>query len=181
MPRTLTLYRFTERLPEHKQKIYLFQVREWDQWVTVDPVAVTFEREPEPLLVADEWVSGLDQESYWCPMTDVESLGKREVAVNEKTCPECKGKCCRNYDTSYRVVHLGAEIGGHVCDYCLDGSKIEESTFSDAHARKALGNLLAVIHGDGGHTIDRLGWEEACKTAEAKVVEMFSARDRVKS
>ena len=75
MPRTLTLYRFTERLPEHKQKIYLFQVREWDQWVTVDPVAVTFEREPEPLLVADEWVSGLDHESYWCPLIDVEALG----------------------------------------------------------------------------------------------------------
>ena len=49
------------------------------------------------------------------------------------------------------------------------------------HAREALGNLLAVIHGDGGHTINRLGWEEACKTAEAKVVEMFRARDRVKS
>ena len=44
--------------------------------------------------------------------------------------------------------------------------------FTDADARLALGNLLAVIHRDGGHTIDRLGWRQACTIAESIVVQL---------
>lgn len=36
-------------------------------------------------------------------------------------CPECKGKCCRDTDYGYRVVHMGAEVYSHWCDYCHDG------------------------------------------------------------
>ena len=49
---------------------------------------------------------------------------------------------------------------------------------TDAEAKTALGNLLAVIHGDGGQAINRLGWAEACRQAEALVVEHFHSRHR---
>jgi len=37
---------------------------------------------------------------------------------------------------------------------------------SEARLRGLLGNLLAVIHGDGGHYIEEHGWEKACADAE---------------
>lgn len=49
---------------------------------------------------------------------------------------------------------------------------------TQAEAKTALGNLLAVIHGDGGHAVNRLGWAEACRQAEALVVEHFHSRHR---
>lgn len=49
---------------------------------------------------------------------------------------------------------------------------------TDAEAKTALGNLLAVIHGDGGQAINRLGWAEACRQAEVLVVEHFHSRQR---
>ncbi len=36
--------------------------------------------------------------------------------------------------------------------------------------RELLGNLLAVIHKDGGHCIQELGWERACKEAEELIL-----------
>ena len=36
--------------------------------------------------------------------------------------------------------------------------------------RLLLGNLLARIHGDGGHYVETHGWEQACTDAEALVV-----------
>ena len=38
-------------------------------------------------------------------------------------CPTCKGRCCRNIDVGYRVVHMGAEVYTHDCDDCCDGIK----------------------------------------------------------
>jgi hypothetical protein len=37
-------------------------------------------------------------------------------------CPTCKGKCCRDTDYGYRVVHMGAEVYMHDCEYCKDGN-----------------------------------------------------------
>ena len=42
-------------------------------------------------------------------------------------------------------------------------------------ARQALGNLLARIHRDGGHRIDRVGWDAAAREADALVVGMLDA------
>ena len=38
-------------------------------------------------------------------------------------CPSCKGKCCRDFDSGYRVKHMAAEDFGHWCEYCDDGTK----------------------------------------------------------
>ena len=38
-------------------------------------------------------------------------------------CPHCKGKCCRDIDFGYRVVHMGAQCYMHECDYCEDGTE----------------------------------------------------------
>ena len=38
-------------------------------------------------------------------------------------CPSCKGKCCRDFDSGYRVKHMAAENFGHWCEYCDDGTK----------------------------------------------------------
>ena len=45
----------------------------------------------------------------------------------------------------------------------------------DFDASHALGNLLARIHGDGGHYIDKHGWHKACADGEKRVVEKFHA------
>ena len=36
-------------------------------------------------------------------------------------CPVCKGKCCRDNDFGYRVVHMGSESYEHWCEHCYDG------------------------------------------------------------
>lgn len=43
----------------------------------------------------------------------------------DNQCPHCKGKCCRDIDFGYRVVHMGAQCYMHECDYCED--ETEES------------------------------------------------------
>lgn len=42
---------------------------------------------------------------------------------------------------------------------------------------RAHGNLLAVIHRDGGHHVDRVGWKQAAKDAERVVIAL---RERVR-
>jgi hypothetical protein len=42
-------------------------------------------------------------------------------------CPQCKGKCCRNIDSGYRVLHMAAQVYMHDCDYCDDGSAIMDN------------------------------------------------------
>lgn len=42
-----------------------------------------------------------------------------------------------------------------------------------------LGNLLARIHGDGGHYITEHGWEKAEADADAKVVDKFAEREEL--
>lgn len=37
---------------------------------------------------------------------------------------------------------------------------------------QAVGNLLAVIHGDGGHYLAKVGLEQACIDAEAVVTQL---------
>lgn len=62
----------------------------------------------------------------------------------------------------------------HMEDACQAWATLTSPStpFTDADARRALGNLLAVIHGDGGHAIDRLGWRQACAMAESIVVQL---------
>ena len=38
------------------------------------------------------------------------------------------------------------------------------------------GNLLAVLHGDGGHHIDRVGWEQACLDGRSVYHKLLRAR-----
>jgi len=38
-------------------------------------------------------------------------------------CPQCKGKCCRNIDSGYRVLHMAAQVYMHDCDFCDDGTE----------------------------------------------------------
>ena len=38
--------------------------------------------------------------------------------------------------------------------------------------RELLGNLLAVIHRDGGHYVEEHGWEQACAEAERRVLRL---------
>ena len=42
--------------------------------------------------------------------------------LEDKGCPHCKGKCCRN-DLNYKVEHMAAEIYTHDCDHCDDGTE----------------------------------------------------------
>jgi len=44
----------------------------------------------------------------------------------------------------------------------------------EARLRQLLGNLLARIHGDGGHYVEEHGWEKACEDAEQLVIERFA-------
>jgi hypothetical protein len=41
------------------------------------------------------------------------------------SCPQCKGKCCRNIDSGYRVLHMAAQVYMHDCDYCDEGTEIK--------------------------------------------------------
>jgi hypothetical protein len=41
-------------------------------------------------------------------------------------------------------------------------------------------NLLAVIHGDGGHYENKYGTEKACADAEKKIYELYNAREMLK-
>lgn len=42
-------------------------------------------------------------------------------------------------------------------------------------------NLLARIHGDGGQHQDRVGFDQGCKDAEDRVVEMMKERDEARA
>lgn len=44
----------------------------------------------------------------------------------------------------------------------------------EARLRALLGDLLAVIHRDGGHYVEEHGWEQACADAERLVVTRFA-------
>jgi hypothetical protein len=44
----------------------------------------------------------------------------------------------------------------------------------DFDYKSALKNLLAMIHGDGGHYVERHGIEKACEDAEEKVAKIFT-------
>lgn len=45
------------------------------------------------------------------------------------------------------------------------------------HARHLLGEVLAVLNGDGGHTIEKLGWDEATKRGLARYYELRKRAD----
>jgi hypothetical protein len=44
-------------------------------------------------------------------------------SIHNNTCPDCKGKCCRDLDLGYKVGHMGAAFYEHTCDACVDGTK----------------------------------------------------------
>ena len=93
------------------------------------------------------------------------------VAVTPEPCPVCKGKCCRDLDLGYRVVHMGAEVYTHDCDDCDDGTYevcgdpepfIRERTYEDGIAegeRRATAAVVAWLNAeaeraDCGHVED---------------------------
>lgn len=54
--------------------------------------------------------------------------------------------------------------------------KVVFDSFKSLETREQqAGNLLAVIHGDGGHYVTEHGWEKACEDAAAK---WYSRYDR---
>lgn len=71
------------------------------------------------------------------------------------------------YDDVADEVDLGAFARGVVRQVELARPLLPE----EARLRQLLGNLLAVIHGDGGHYVEEHGWEKACTEAERLVVE----------
>lgn len=74
------------------------------------------------------------------------------------------------YDEMADDVNLGAFARGVVRQVELARPVLPE----EARLRELLGNLLARIHGDGGHYVEEHGWEKACADAEQLVVERFS-------
>ena len=50
-------------------------------------------------------------------------LYEGECAFRVNACPACRGLCCRNTDFGNPVLHMGAEVYTHECDYCVDGQK----------------------------------------------------------
>ena len=75
-------------------------------------------------------------------------------------CPECKGKCCRDTDYGYRVVHMGAEVYSHWCDYCHDGQvpkpdqRDERVTHLSAERERLIEKLERI------ENLSRLAWEQ---------------------
>lgn len=109
MPKTLTIYRFSEKLPEHRQAILYFDVTpECDGWYDVEPYFVLAERcfvkrdafgmtsisqpykeneeTPEDSqlfvqLVAPKWLTTPNEWSFWCPMSDIRELAQLQDKV----------------------------------------------------------------------------------------------------
>lgn len=71
------------------------------------------------------------------------------------------------YDDVADEVDLGAFARGVVRQVELARLVLPE----EARLRQLLGNLLAVIHRDGGHYVEEHGWDAACTEAERLVVE----------
>lgn len=78
------------------------------------------------------------------------------------------------YDETADDVDLGAFARGVVRQVELARPVLPE----EARLRELLGNLLARIHGDGGHYVEEHGWEQACEDAEQLVVERFAGVGR---
>ena len=56
--------------------------------------------------------------------------------------------------------------------------KFHDATVTERnHARRLLGEVLAVLNGDGGHTIEKLGWDEATKRGLARYYELRKRAD----
>jgi hypothetical protein len=71
-----------------------------------------------------------------------------------------------------------------VCKYREDDTLREEIDHlmeEIDHLNKLLGNLLAVIHGDGGHYQGEVGTEKAAKDAEKIVCDLRAKRDALKA
>ena len=51
---------------------------------------------------------------------------------------------------------------------------LDELKMQRDHARHLLGEVLAVLNGDGGHTVQELGWGEATKRGLARYHDMLA-------
>lgn len=96
---------------------------------------------------------------------------------------------------TYRDCECGAyriRESGQPCEVCtgcegrlesLRGELTLSHKFHDVavternHARRLLGEVLAVLNGDGGHTIEKLGWDEATKRGLARYYELRKRAD----
>ena len=58
-------------------------------------------------------------------------------------CPVCTGGCCRDTETGYRTVHMGAECYLHDCDFCHDGT-VPERVWDATQERAAIVAWLRV-------------------------------------
>ena len=94
-------------------------------------------------------------------------------------CPTCEGKCCRDIDGGYRVVHMGAEVYTHDCDDCDDGTYevcgdpepfIRERTYEDGIAegeRRATEAIVAWLREVAPSAPTRRGADELAWCAAA--------------
>jgi hypothetical protein len=81
--------------------------------------------------------------------------------------------CDHPYDDIADEVDLGAFARAVVRQVGLARPVLPE----EARLRALLGDLLAVIHRDGGHYVEAHGWEKACADAEALVLAERVAKD----
>ena len=63
------------------------------------------------------------------------------------------------------------------CIYMVDLLRADRERRPEREALRAAGNLLAVIHRDGGHYIQEHGWKKAGEDAEAEVLRLRSERE----
>ena len=72
--------------------------------------------------------------------------------------------CCTAEVAGFERLPVGAELFIHPA----------KPSKSEPDWKQRLGNLLAMIHGDGGHYIDEHGWEKAQADAEEKIAKVMT-------
>lgn len=95
-----------------------------------------------------------------------------------KDCPECGA---RKIHATVRLCEVCEVSEGY--EKRLDSLRAEldlAKSFHDVavkernHARHLLGEVLAYLNGDGGHTVQELGWGEATKRGLARYHDMLA-------
>ena len=101
--------------------------------------------------------------------------------ITYKDCPNCGA---RRVHESVRLCEVCEVSEGYEKRQAsLRGELTLSHKFHDVavternHARRLLGEVLAVLNGDGGHTIEKLGWDEATKRGLARYHELRKRAD----
>lgn len=107
--------------------------------------------------------------SFACGVCGMELCDSEEPPATVRQLLDCD----HPYDDVADEVDLGAFARAVVRQVGLARPVLPE----EARLRALLGDLLAVIHRDGGHYVEAHGWEKACADAEALVLAERVAKD----